>query len=382
MDEKLPALRVLILTADAGFGHRSAAKAVAEALQVKYDAAVEATIVNPLDSEQAPFFLRDSQDDYDRWVQEVPELYKLAYEASDNRIPTRIMEDSLGVLLYDAIEETFKENKPDVVLNTYPMYQAAITRYLRHRKMQVPVFSVITDLATVHGLWFHKEVDGCLVPTEIVARMAMRDGVLEEKVHITGIPVYPDICRETRSKEEIREALEWQTGITTILAVGSRRSKHLVDMLNVINHFGAALQLAVVTGKNEEMYQALQEKEWHIPVHLYNYVDNMPSLMKASDLILCKAGGLIVTESLACGLPLVLTDIIPGQETGNAEYVKSAQAGVVVDTKIELLESLQHFLLNEQAMLKQYTENARAIGHPKSAFKVAKILWESARPAE
>jgi 1,2-diacylglycerol 3-beta-galactosyltransferase len=44
----------------------------------------------------------------------------------------------------------------------------------------------------------------------------------------------------------------------------------------------------------------------------------MPTMMRAADAIICKAGGLTVTESLACGLPLLLTDVIPGQETGNA----------------------------------------------------------------
>jgi len=379
MEVNQSTLKVLILTADAGFGHRSAAKAVAEALHIKYGSAVESNIVNPLDSDQAPFFLRDSQEDYDQWVQQVPELYKLVYEASDRRIPTRIMEDSLGVLLYDAIEETFEGNKYDVVLNTYPLYQAAITRFFRHQKKRIPVFTVITDLATVHGLWFHKKVNGCLVPTDIVAKMAISNEIPEKKVHITGIPVYPDICLETRDQQEIRESLNWQTGITTILAVGSRRSKQLSEMLNVVNHFGANLQLVVVTGKNEAMYQLLQGIDWHISVHLFDYVDNMPSLMKASDMIICKAGGLIVTESLACGLPLILTDIIPGQETGNADYVESAKAGVVVNSQMELLESIQHFLVNDQAMLKQYTENARAIGRPKSAFEVAKILWDSVR---
>ena len=97
--------RVMILTADAGFGHRSTALAVSEALKIRYGDQVDPVIVNPLNSPQTPAFLRDSQNDYDFWVRQVPELYKFFYEASDVIIPTRVLEDALAVLLYESIKE-------------------------------------------------------------------------------------------------------------------------------------------------------------------------------------------------------------------------------------------------------------------------------------
>jgi len=111
---------------------------------------------------------------------------------------------------------------------------------------------------------------------------------------------------------------------------------------------------------------------------LRHYAIAMAMAMKASDLVISKAGGLIVSESLACALPMILTEIIPGQETGNAEYVKAAQAGITVNTPVDLLEALHHFLADDAAMLKRYTENARATGKPESAFAVADILWQAA----
>ena len=150
-------VKVMILTADAGFGHRSAANAVAEALRLQYGAAVETVIANPLDSKQAPFLLRDSQSDYDRWVKQLPELYKFGYEASETLIPTRVLEEALGVLLYEAIREVFTLHKPDVVLTTYPMYQAPVATYFKTKRHRVPFFTVITDLSTVHRLWFHRK---------------------------------------------------------------------------------------------------------------------------------------------------------------------------------------------------------------------------------
>ncbi len=371
--------KILILTADAGFGHRSAANAVCAALERKYGNTVEVTIINPLDNEHAPAFLRDSQSDYDKWVKAVPELYQLGYAASDAMVPSVLMEQSLGLLLFEVMKETMVKYKPDAVLITYPMYQAPLNLLFRTKKYRVPYYTVITDLATVHRLWFNPRVDGCLVPNQLVADLAMSNRVAPEKITITGIPVHPDIAAETRSKAEIRKELGWTPDMTTILAVGSKRVERLVDALNVVNHFGQPLQVVMVAGKNEDLFRELTRFNWHVPVHLYDFVENIPQMMRASDLIICKAGGLIVTESLACGLPMILIEVIPGQETGNAEYVTTYEAGDMAETPVEILETLYHLLQNGGQLLKKRAENARNLGRADSAFAVADILWNAAQ---
>jgi len=370
--------KVLILTADAGFGHRSVANAVAAALEEKYADELVYEIVNPLDDKRTPTFLHDSQSDYTKWVREVPELYKLGYEASDSLLPTQMLERALIVLMGDIMHDIIKQAQPDVILCTYPLYQSAITFY-GSRRNHVPVYTVITDLSTVHRMWFHRKVDGCLVPNSLVADLATSYGVNPEKVTITGIPVHPNVVRETRSKTEIRKELGWELDIPTVLAVGSKRVERLVDTLNIINHFGGPVQLVVVAGKDERLLQELNQFEWHIPAHVYNFVENMPAFMHASDLIICKAGGLIVTESLACGLPMILIDIIPGQETGNAEYVTALGAADLAETPVAVLESLSHLIKHDQTLLKQRVENARRIGQPRSAYKTAAILFEAVK---
>jgi 1,2-diacylglycerol 3-beta-galactosyltransferase len=83
--------KVLILTADAGSGHRNAAIAVFKALTELYPDELEIKVINPLDDKKAPAFLKDSQKDYDKWVRNVPELYKFGYDVSDGLVPKTIM---------------------------------------------------------------------------------------------------------------------------------------------------------------------------------------------------------------------------------------------------------------------------------------------------
>lgn len=374
--------RALILTADAGFGHRSAALAVKDAILDKYSEQMTVELLNPLDEPTTPTFLRDTQSDYDKYVKHVPELYQLGYEASDNLIPTAFLERSIGVLLVDTMRELFTQYKPDVVLSTYPWYQSAISTMFTGRKNKIPQFTAVTDLSTVHRMWFHKKVTGCLVPNTLVAELGMSYGMPLEKIIITGIPVSPAITKEKREKNVIRQELGWQPDLPTILAVGSKRVERLIDSLNVINHFGAPIQVAVVCGRDENLFRELTHFEWHIPAYIYEYSDQVPTLMKASDLMLCKAGGLIVTESLASGLPMMLTEIIPGQETGNAEYVTAYGAADMAESPIAILECLSHLLKDDQALLKKRAANARFLGQPESAYAAADIVWKAATTTE
>jgi len=368
--------KIVILTADAGFGHRSAANALAAAFESTFTDCL-VTIVNPLDDKRAPFFLRESQSDYDKLVKNMPDLYRFGYEASDAMVPATIVESALSVLLYEAIRSVFKNHQPDAIITTYPIYQAPVNAYLAVSGKNIPFFTVITDLVTVHRIWFNKNVDGCFVPTEEVRGLALSSGVPEQKIHTKGIPVHPRIAAETRSKQEIRAELGWKPDLPTFLAVGSKRVEGLNQALHVINHFGAPLQLAVVAGKDKELYDQLQANEWHIPAHLYEFSSEMPLLMRAADAIICKAGGLIVTESLASGLPMLLIDVIPGQEEGNADYVVSNGAGDLVDSYEKTLEVIAHWMMNGAALMKERAENARLLSKPFAAREIAELVHQT-----
>lgn len=371
--------RILILTADAGFGHRSAAIAIQEALNICYPDQLEVEIVNPLDDKRAPVLLRDSQSDYDKWVRKAPELYKLGYEVSDQVLPSAILESGLAVILFELMRDILRKTRPDVVVCTYPMYQHALVGVTTAFKANIPIITVVTDLATVHRLWFNDRVTSLLVPTQIVYDLAVESGVAPEKLHITGIPVHPGVIKAEGSKKEIRERLGWDPDLFTILAVGSKRVEGLPEALNVINHFGHPLQLAVVAGKDEEMVTELKGVEWHIPAFVYEFVTNMPELMHAADLIVCKAGGLIVTESLACGLPMMLINVIPGQETGNMEYVVRNGAGILANDPMSVLESLAHFTSIGMKSLEEAAAAAKKLGCPQAAYEAADIIWQTAQ---
>lgn len=380
MVERIPAKRILILTADVGFGHRSAANALAEALRELHADEIVVEIVNPLDDERTPAILHDSQEDYDRLVREAPERYRFQYKISDASVPNAIFEGAVTLMLYPIVRDIILDFKPDAIITTHPMYPAPVTSVLAANKLNIPFAIVVTDLADVHIQWMHKYADLWLLPTRQASIQAVENGLPEEKIQITGIPVRPAIFKETRTPQEIRLEKGWDPDLTTILVVGSKRVNNLKDFLHILNHSGHAIQLVIVTGGDVELYEQLEREEWHVRTHLYGFVEDMPAFMRAADCVISKAGGLIVTESLASGLPLLLVDVTPGQEEGNAEYVVHNGAGERVEEPLRALEILAHWLGNNRRTLLEYQSRACALGKPQSAYTAADLVWSVIQP--
>jgi 1,2-diacylglycerol 3-beta-galactosyltransferase len=356
--------KILILTADAGFGHRSAANALCQAFDLRYGDAAHILIVNPLDEPGAPPFMRGVESDYDRLARDWPQFYKLGYKMSDLSLTTSVTEMAYVVLMYEIISRLMKLYQPDVVVVTFPTYQYPVAAYRRLSGDYVPIATVVTDLVSLQKMWFSQSADRGLDPAAI---------------HVTGLPVNPALAGGPSSKAEARRALGWPEDKFTVLAVGSKRVERLHDFTHVLNHAGFDLHLAAVAGGNETLYQALQSEEWHIPATVYDFVDNMPDLMHAADCIVSKAGGLIVTESLACGLPLLITQIIPGQETGNARLVVDEGAGDVTLEPLTFLETMAHWLVDDGRLYRQRAENARRLGRPDSAVAAVDLIWQAAQ---
>jgi 1,2-diacylglycerol 3-beta-galactosyltransferase len=375
--------QILILTGDAGMGHRSAAEAIATALKLRHGEACKVVIANPLNDERVPAALREGQSGYDQIIQELPRLYELGYEVTDAAVPASVLEAALTVLLFGVVRDLVRRYQPDVIVSTFPLLQAPVGAVRTLDALDIPLVTIVTDLTTNHRIWFHSSSDLCVVPTQQAHDLAVENGFPPQRVPIVGIPVDPALAGGHSDRSALRAELGWQPDQRALLAVGGKRVRNLPEALRGLNHAALPLQIAIVAGGDDELYRTLQDSEWHTTVHLYNFVEDMPSLMLASDCVLCKAGGLIVTESLACGLPLLLIDVLPGQETGNAEYVVKHAAGDLVEDPISVLETLYHLLDQDGALLAERAVNAKDLGRPQAAFQIADLVCaaqDSLRP--
>jgi 1,2-diacylglycerol 3-beta-galactosyltransferase len=288
-----------------------------------------------------------------------------------------VVQEFIADLMVPLFQDILKTYRPDAVLSTYPLYNAALRLALQRNNMHVPFFVVVTDLAHVHHVWFQPGPDKFFVATEEARREAVLSDVPPKDVLVTGLPVDPRIMHEKRSKSALRQSLGWNPGLLTVLAVGSQRVKDLFEKLEVINTIDVPLQLVIVAGGNDVLFQTARAARWNIPVYCYNYIRNLPQMLHAADVLITKAGGLITSEALACGLPIIFTEALPGQETGNVEYVCKHSAGVMAKTPADLKETLSAWIKDDQTVLAQFVQNAKVLGKPDAAYKIASEVWKA-----
>jgi 1,2-diacylglycerol 3-beta-galactosyltransferase len=372
-----PVKKILILTADAGLGHRSAAEAIQKALDQAYGDLCEVLVRNPLNHPYVPDFIHDSQSDYDKLIEDMPELYHMAYDVSDAALPVKLMEGGFVLFLYNILHEMVVDLAPDIIICPYPVFQAPLNVILQNEGLAIPTMTVATDLVTVHQVYFNDSVTLLTVPTEAVRKKALAAGLQEAQVIKTGIPVDLEIAALKKiDKNILREELGWEAEPISLLVVGSPRVFELMEILRAIDQTDYDLQFALVAGGNEALLEKFESVEWHHPAKIYDFVEFMPKLMRAANIVLCKAGGLITTESLASELPIMVVNFIPGQEEGNVDYILEHGAGELCDTPEKAVLTLNTWLNSGGEGLAQVTENSAKAGRAEAAIMIAKKAWQ------
>jgi UDP-N-acetylglucosamine:LPS N-acetylglucosamine transferase len=275
-------------------------------------------------------------------------------------------------LLSEPVGHILERSQPDIVVTTHPVFVYLLVDYRRRYRESWPIAVLVTDLDRLQRLWFRKEVDLYLVPTDAAAELA---GIRPERVRVTGVPVDLRLADVTTTKAELRAAYGWDQDLPAVLIVGSRRVHEFKSFLHALDKARLPLQLIVITGDDEEMFNEVRAIDWQSPVHIYGYVDDFPHRLLAADAIITKAGGLTVAESLAAGLPLFIIQSTPMHEKGNAAYVVAGGAGIRAEDPAKLAEALRGSLANGGRLLAAMAENSRRLGRPRAAYDVTEHLW-------
>src|SRR5258706_127062 len=95
---------------------------------------------------------------------------------------------------------------------------------------------------------------------------------------------------------------------------------------------------------------------------------------RAADVVVTKAGPGTICEAIACGLPILLTGAIPGQEEGNLDYVRESGLGEVATTPAALVTALRRLLQPADPRLAMWRENARRHNHAGASLDIARFV--------
>ena len=183
---------------------------------------------------------------------------------------------------------------------------------------------------------------------------------------------------ETKEELCVRERLNPDIPIVLMMA-GSFGVTGVLDFYTQLAQSTRDLQIIVITGRNIRLFDHLDKKIQELNTSkntkLLYFVDNVEDYMHIADLIVTKPGGLTVTESIACHLPMAIYSAFPGQEEDNVTFLLEQNAAVLVDKKNGAQEILD--LLHSPEKLAAMKESCKRLALPNAAediFNLAKQL--------
>jgi len=371
--------RVLILMSDTGGGHRASAQALAAGFAERYGDRFDVQMVD-LWTDYTPWPINQVPKSYRALVTDYLWLWKIAWRTGEQNVVTKPGLRLVGRLVRRAIRRAFDEYQPDVVISVHPLMQHAPLRLLRHKlHSSIPFVTVVTDLVSVASVWYHPEVDRCFVASEEAVRRARRAGLRDNQICLVGLPIRPTFAQPVEGKESLRLSLGLENGQMTALLVGG--GEGMGPMGEIARSAAARLaadgrsaQLVVICGRNESLRRELSAHPWPLPVRVEGFAQNMPEWMGASDCVVTKAGPGTIAEALVCGLPILLTGFIPGQEEGNVPFVTENGVGAYNEDPAQIGAILSGWFGPERERLAEMGAKAIAMGRPQATFEIVETI--------
>lgn len=366
--------RFLFLYSETGAGHRSGALAVREALQQRHGAEVEITLCDGLQTlGRWPF------DRFPRWWPAMTRLggapWGAFYGLTNHPLVPQVLARLLLPLTAGPVARLLAAHPAEGVVSFHPLFTHTFGMILQRRYPATPLVNVVLDLVSIHAAWCAPVCARIFVPTAEAAARALAWGMAPERVICAGLPVHSRFVTAARLDPAVARArlgLPEQPPMVLVTGGGDAPGP-LLRLVRAVRKAAPQAQLIVITGRNAALRQALVAREPGVRVE--GFVGNMELWLRAADVLLTKAGPNTLAEALIMGLPMVLYQAIPGEETGNVEWAVSRGAAVWAPQPQRAAEAVAA-VLADPARRAGMQAAALTLARPAAADVIAAALWQ------
>ncbi|HAD81833.1 MAG: hypothetical protein A2509_04985 [Candidatus Edwardsbacteria bacterium RIFOXYD12_FULL_50_11] len=375
--------RILIISASAGSGHTTAARAIQQWLGTvqRYPDEFQVSHIDILQF-STMLYKKVYRDVYLYLASKQPLLYGYIFTTSDRlkreKKPDflRRFMDNINALKFNS----FIQDTPwDVIVTTHFLSSQLLAELKRKKKIFCPLVTVVTDYG-LHSYWINQECDYYIVANSASQHHLGAMGIRPERIHDFGIPVLP-VFSQKKNLAALKKGLGLAPALPAVLLLsggfGVGPIEHIVaDLVRVRKKF----QLLAITGHNRKMLQRLQALAPALPFPLLpvGYTDRMDQYMAACDLVISKPGGLTTAEAMSQGLPMIVINPIPGQEDMNSDMLLEGGAGVKAMHPVDVSYKLE-MVLGTPGRLQQMKRAAKKLAQPRAGYMAADFIARLAR---
>ena len=363
--------KILLLSVSFGEGHNAAARGIRDAVaRVAPDAEVE---LHDLFAETYTRLNELTRQAYLKVINCWPRSWGHFYRWLDSKtdFDERFRRFSRLKKNLAALLERFQ---PNVVISTFPPYPYFVRQISGPNKLCKSIV-VVTDSITVNAIWYRCIADYFLLPNEQSAAVVRAGGVAAEKIKVFGFPVSPNfadlaLCQSPRSSKLQRRVLY-------VITAGTRTAPELVNRLLDLD-----VRLTVAVGRNEKLRKSIDSMlrtrnprpEYDGRIKILGWTDDMPHLLCTSDVLIGKAGGATVQETIAAGCPMIINHVVSGQEEGNASLIAETNSGVIASTPAEVVAQVQRAFANDARQWREWAANIRKMSRPRASLDIAEFV--------
>lgn len=360
----------MIVTAAFGEGHNSAARNISQALR---DAGAETLVSDPC-SEGAPHLTDAVSRGYRVVTTHFPKFWAKIYASTDRQDfskPRTFVLDYVAKALARKIDDF----RPDALVSTYPLYPYFLADMPGGKRVDLPLFTIVTDSMEINATWLKAPTDFFLV-TDPATKAAMAErGVPEEKIIDTGFAVAPVFSRlEPVPGDDPCDPFRVLYFPTAKLQMVRRHARAVLDA-------SPRTRLTYVLGRNFRHLasRALEIRaEYPGRVRILGWTRKVPQLLSGHHLVIGKAGGATVHEAIAARCPMFIHHLVPGQEEGNLRLLEKIGAGKLAEGPEEIRASIAGLLAENAAGWRGMKRALAGHGRNSGAITAARFVLDQA----
>jgi processive 1,2-diacylglycerol beta-glucosyltransferase len=363
--------KILLLTAGYGEGHNAAARGLQAAFQHLAPDTVDAQFHDLFATTYGAMHER-ARKNYVTLINRAPRVWAAIYTLLDRSPLLALTMPWLGALKR-SLAALIEGTRPVAIVSVYPVYAHVLARlYPPGKARPFALHTVITDSITVNRVWHTAPSDSFIVPNDDTARVLARAGVAAESIRTLGFPVMPRFALE---KIE-RPAPGHGVAPRVLFMVNARPdlAPAIVRRLLAI----APLHLTVTVGRNATLGEALTAiaRTAGRAIELHGWTQEMPRLLRTHHLLIGKAGGATVQETIAARTPMLLTGVVPGQEEGNARLLFDHDCGRLATTPDALAATIEQAFAHDAVQWRQWEANIARLSRPDAALRIARFVLD------
>jgi processive 1,2-diacylglycerol beta-glucosyltransferase len=372
--------KILVCSAGFGEGHNTAAKNLCAALDELGAGRFEAQFTDIFGSRH-PAIYEVFRKGYVTLMNRAPQAWAALYGLLDAAPSVDAPIGALLVTLRNAFAALLEQTRPAAVVSTYPFYGYLLNDIARRGGPSGFLrVMVVTDSISINSIWHRCESDFLLVPNTETAAVIRRAGVPEEKLRVLGFPVGLRFAELDKLPSRPDPAGPEGRRVLYMINAGKRAAPEVVRRLLALEN----IALTVTVGRDARMRKTMEgliaaaSERARNATRLIGWTREVPELLVSHHLIISKAGGATTQEAIAARCPMIISQIAPGQEEGNAQLLIENGAGCLALSPERIAATVEEAFAEDAKLCRQWTDHIGKLSRPDAARDNARFILEEA----